>query len=79
MPPFDRHHGYRPYALSASGERFAFVHDRVVFLEEIGTGEVLRKIALPGDNPLRCLALSPNGERLAVAYKDGRVDVWSTP
>jgi WD40 repeat protein len=69
-------------ALSASGERLATLHwtgdtGAEIVVREIETGEVLRKITTSRD--VRCLALSPQGERLAVAHAGGLVEIWEIP
>jgi hypothetical protein len=76
----------RPFeAVSASGECFAFRRkvagtdrDEVV-VELTETGDLLRSVPSYPERDRRCLALSPNGERLAIVYSDGFVEIWELP
>ncbi len=75
----------QPYAVSESGERFARVRldaterPAEVVVEATETGEALRRVPLAPGSEVLFVALSAEGERLAVAYMDGTVEVWEIP
>jgi hypothetical protein len=69
-------------ALSADGARLAAYRvdgsTKMVEVSSVETGVVLRRVRVrsTGSSPL---ALSPEGDQLAIAYDDGAVEVWDVP
>ncbi|HZU99892.1 MAG TPA: WD40 repeat domain-containing protein [Planctomycetota bacterium] len=85
VPLIEEEGGGAPYALSGWGNRFAFHREAKgkagaeVVVETTETREVLRRVPVRSASAVRCVALSPEGERLAVAYQDGTVEIWEVP
>ncbi len=65
-------------ALSASGEVLAFLARDVpkIIVRVIGNPSALTQLSTRRNRDLYGLALSPQGERLAVVYTDGLIDVY---
>jgi WD40 repeat protein len=64
-------------AVSASGDRIALLFERSVDVVDAATGALLRRIVRV-ENPF-ALAFSPAGDRLAIGYRDPRIEIWDLP
>jgi hypothetical protein len=61
-------------ALSASGERAALMTESGIVVIATESGELLRRVKV--DGTMKWATLDGDGERLAIGYDDGRVDIW---
>ena len=72
----------RMLALSASGEWLVTAHSATesgpaeLAVKNVESGEVVKTLTTDGSRTLWGIALSPEGERLAVGYYDGLIEVW---
>jgi len=75
-------HATEHFTLSASGERFANIRRspgtkaEEVVVHDSETETILRRIPIRPRIDVQGIALSTRGERLAVAYVDGLVEIW---
>jgi RNA polymerase sigma factor (sigma-70 family) len=66
-------------ALSADGKLLLSGHERVVRVWDVSSGRVMRQLRLPG-RQLRCMALSPDGRRLATgSMTENEIRLWEIP
>jgi len=70
--------GIRHLQLSADGSLLAASSDTSALVWQTGDGALLGAVDAP-DVTTTTLSLAANGERLAVGYADGIVEVWSLP
>jgi hypothetical protein len=69
-------------ALSGAGDRVAAYgmsedHDIVIDVREVESGALLRRFVPRDRAGGHALALSPEGDELAIGYENGTVDIWS--
>lgn len=67
-------YGVWSLAVSADGQRLVAAHDRAGVLVDTHTGGVLHELL--GDGPIRAVAISPDGSRVATGCDDGMARVF---
>lgn len=69
---------YKFAALSPDHKTFVIWRHRALELRDTASGELVRKLAEPGDEMVRMVSFSPEGDRLFGAGDGQSIPIWST-